>query len=293
MTAPIAPAQGSNVRDSPGVETSPRGWHTIFLPPVPKKVRPLLPRPCLYLLLPPQRTDTCLAAAFFFPCWVAGGGHTTTTTLAKGRICLGFQSSYPEGLLLPPPPTPPRRRRLRRVDKHTGQGGAAGQFRAPSKSPIITTTPTLLMGWGNRTEPAEWHLLWLHLRVPSYAPAFPYSTAPPRASEELEGASSHILSRLRRPSPPQPPVSASLPRSLPKSPHPCVHHARRLPGVAGRRSVFRHRPVENWRTMDPLSRKMRIHTEAEFCMVFQGILKRLKCHDRQLQTSTGACGSEI
>lgn len=86
MTAPIAPAQGSNVRDSPGVETSPRGWHTIFLPPVPKKVRPLLPRPCLYLLLPPQRTDTCLAAAFFFPCWVAGGGHTTTTTLAKGRM---------------------------------------------------------------------------------------------------------------------------------------------------------------------------------------------------------------
>ncbi|XP_076404424.1 uncharacterized protein LOC143267892 [Peromyscus maniculatus bairdii] len=34
------------------------------------------------------------------------------------------------------------------------------------------------------------------------------------ASEELKGASSHISNRLRRPSPPQPPVSASLPRSL-------------------------------------------------------------------------------
>lgn len=53
--APLAPMQLSNATDRPGVETSPRGWHTILLSPVPKNPRLLLPQPCLYLLLPPQK----------------------------------------------------------------------------------------------------------------------------------------------------------------------------------------------------------------------------------------------
>lgn len=57
MVAPLAPMQLSNATDRPGVETSPRGWHTILLPPVPKKPRLLLPQPCLYLLLPSQETE--------------------------------------------------------------------------------------------------------------------------------------------------------------------------------------------------------------------------------------------
>lgn len=94
MVAPIAPMQLSNARDKPGVETSPRGWHTILLPPVPKKARPLLPQPCLYLLLPPQRAERL--AWLLFPCWVAGGGHSTNTTLAKGRLCTAWQEGIQE-----------------------------------------------------------------------------------------------------------------------------------------------------------------------------------------------------
>lgn len=71
MVVPLAPMQLSNATDRPAVETSPKGWHTILLPPVPKKPRLLLPQPCLYLLLPSEKTETSLALAFFFPCWVA------------------------------------------------------------------------------------------------------------------------------------------------------------------------------------------------------------------------------
>lgn len=88
---------------------------------------------------------------------------------------------------------------------------------------------------GVRRKPARWHLLWLHLRVPSYALAFPH--APPRL---LRARRSKLL-RLECTAPflaPQPPVSACLSRSLSKSPHPAQFHARRLLGsrVTGHRS---------------------------------------------------------
>lgn len=80
MVAPLAPMQLSNATDRPGVETSPRGWHTILLPPVPKKPRLLLPQPCLPAPSTPEDRKTSLALAFFFPFWVADGGHNTNTT---------------------------------------------------------------------------------------------------------------------------------------------------------------------------------------------------------------------
>ena len=88
--------QLSNATDKPGVETSPRGWHTNFLPPVPKKLRHLLPLPCLYLFLPPQKTETSLALAFFFPCWAADGGHNTNTTLINSRLYTAWQEDIQE-----------------------------------------------------------------------------------------------------------------------------------------------------------------------------------------------------
>lgn len=65
---------------------------------------------------------------------------------------------------------------------------------------------------GVRRKPARWYVLWLHLRVPSYALAFPH--APPRL---LRARRSKLL-RLECTAPflvPQPPVSASLPQASP------------------------------------------------------------------------------
>lgn len=95
MMTSIAPTQLSNARDRPGVETSPRGWHTNPLATSAKESQALaasalsIPAPFTQ-----ENRETCLVLAFFFPCWVAGGGHRTNTTLAKGRL-YSLAGGYP------------------------------------------------------------------------------------------------------------------------------------------------------------------------------------------------------
>ncbi|EDL12934.1 mCG146144, partial [Mus musculus] len=72
--------------------------------------------------------------------------------------------------------------------------GPDGQFRAPFKSPITTTTPTLLMGGCGTAEN-------LPGGIPSgctcVSQATPFLTHL-RSSEELEGASFYVSNALRR-----------------------------------------------------------------------------------------------
>lgn len=117
-----------------------------------------------------------------------------------------------------------------------GSGGRRGPVQSSSQVSHHHCHTHVINGRvGVRRKPARWHLLRLHLRVPSYALAFPH--APPRL---LRARRSKLL-RLECTAPflaPQPPVSASLLRSLSKSPHPAQYRARRLLGsrVTGHRS---------------------------------------------------------
>lgn len=97
MVAPLAPMQLSSATDRPGVETGPRGWHTVLSPPVPNKPQALA-APALSILASsiPKDRETSLALAFIFPCWVTGGGHNTNTALANSRLYTAGQEGIQE-----------------------------------------------------------------------------------------------------------------------------------------------------------------------------------------------------